>query len=190
LSGCGTISGRASGLRGLAHTPFARDYRRLVALPGTEEAMSEANLPTQQSQAGQAPRISSPDVDAGRPGHHQGSPAQGSPPAGRLIWRIDRRDTFLSLRQARRHRKGPITVSWIPGDPAEPPRVAYTIGRRVGSAVVRNRVRRRLRMLVREAAPQLRPGSYLIGVGPEAALLSYDDLRTVLVKILKQIEAQ
>ncbi len=45
-------------------------------------------------------------------------------------------------------------------------------------------------MLVRETAPQLRPGSYLIGVGPEAALLSYDDLRRVLVKVLKQIEAQ
>ena len=152
--------------------------------------MSEANLSTQQSQAGQAPRISPPDVDPGRPGHHQGPAAEGTPPALGLIWRIDRRDTFVSLRRARRHRNGPITVSWIPGDPAEPPRVAYTIGRRVGSAVVRNRVRRRLRILVREVAPQLRPGSYLIGVGPEAALLSYSDLQAVLVKILKQIEAR
>jgi hypothetical protein len=45
-------------------------------------------------------------------------------------------------------------------------------------------------MLVREAAPQLRPGSYLIGVSPEAANLSYDDLRTTLVKVLKYIEGR
>jgi ribonuclease P protein component len=66
--------------------------------------------------------------------------------------------------------------------------VAYTIGRRVGSAVVRNRVRRRLRMLVREAAPVLGSGAYLIGVGPAAALLPYEDLRTTLMKALKSIE--
>jgi hypothetical protein len=47
-----------------------------------------------------------------------------------------------------------------------------------------------LRMLVREVAPQLRPGYYLIGAGPETALLSYNDLRTLLVKVLKQIEAR
>jgi ribonuclease P protein component len=151
--------------------------------------MSEANVSTEQPEARQASRLSPPDVDPGRSGHHQGASAEGSSPAVGLIWRIDRRDTFLSLRQARRHRKGPITVSWVPGDPAEPPRVAYTIGRRVGSAVVRNRVRRRLRMLVREAAPRLRPGSYLIGAGPEAAHLSYNNLRTLLVKVLKEIEA-
>jgi hypothetical protein len=45
-------------------------------------------------------------------------------------------------------------------------------------------------MLIREMAFQLRPGSYLVGVGPEAALLSYNDLRTVLVKVLTQIEAR
>jgi hypothetical protein len=43
-------------------------------------------------------------------------------------------------------------------------------------------------MLIREAAPLLRPGAYLIGVGPEAAFLSHDNLRTVLVKALKYIE--
>jgi ribonuclease P protein component len=152
--------------------------------------MSEANLSTEQSQAGQAPRISTPDVNPGWPGHHQGPAAEGTPPALGLIWRVDRRDTFVSLGRARRHRNGPITVSWIPGDPVEPPRVAYTIGRRVGSAVVRNRVRRRLRMLIRELAPQLLPGSYMVGAGPEAALLTYNDLRAVLVKVLMQIEAR
>jgi len=45
-------------------------------------------------------------------------------------------------------------------------------------------------MLIRELAPQLRSGSYLVGASREAALLSYNDLRILLVKTLKQIEAR
>jgi hypothetical protein len=43
-------------------------------------------------------------------------------------------------------------------------------------------------MLVREAAPTLRPGAYLIGVGPDAVLLSFDSLRTTLMKALTHTE--
>ena len=152
--------------------------------------MSETNLPTEQPQAGQAPRLPSPDVHSRRTGHHPVEMAEGpSSPVG-LIWRVDRRETFEDLRRGRRRREGPITVSWVSGDPTEPPRVAYTIGRKVGSAVVRNRVRRRLRMLMREAAPTLRPGAYLIGVGPAAALLPHEELREKLSKALKYLEEQ
>ncbi|MHB1535700.1 MAG: ribonuclease P protein component [Acidimicrobiales bacterium] len=101
-----------------------------------------------------------------------------------MIWRVDRRDTFHALALANRRRSGAITVSWVSGDPAEPPRVALAIGRRTGSAVVRNRLRRRLRMLMRESAPQLAPGSYLIGAGPDATSLSYNDLRVTLIRAL------
>ena len=41
-----------------------------------------------------------------------------------------------------------MTVAFLPG--GTDVRVAYAIGRRVGPAVVRNRVRRRLRAAVRE----------------------------------------
>jgi ribonuclease P protein component len=151
--------------------------------------MSEANVSTEQPPAGQAARIPPSHVDAGRSGHHQGaSPQESAPPLG-LIWRVSKRETFASLHRARRHRAGPLTVSWVSGDPVEPPRVAYAISRRVGPAVVRNRVRRRLRALTREAAPLLRPGAYLISVEPEATLLSSEKLRTLLVKVLKQVEA-
>jgi ribonuclease P protein component len=70
----------------------------------------------------------------------------------------------------------------------EPPRVAYTIGRRVGPAVVRNRLRRRLRMLMRQVAADLRPGSYLIGASPEAADLSYAELQNLVVRLIKSLE--
>jgi ribonuclease P protein component len=150
--------------------------------------MSEANLSTEQPQAGQAARLPSPDVDARRAGHPEGSSPQGPPPAVGLIWRVDRQATFQALRHGRRRRHGPITISWVPGDPTEPPRVAYTIGRRVGSAVVRNRLRRRLRMLMREAAPWLRPGAYLVGASAAAAAASYAELRTAVSETLKGFE--
>jgi ribonuclease P protein component len=46
---------------------------------------------------------------------------------------------------------------------AAPPRVAFAVGRSVGSAPLRNRVRRRLRALAREHAGELAPGWYLVG---------------------------
>ena len=56
--------------------------------------------------------------------------------------------------------------------------VAYAIGRPVGGAVVRNRVRRRLRaLLVAEASRQpLAPGYYLVGARPGAAGASFAEL--------------
>ncbi len=63
--------------------------------------------------------------------------------------------------------------------------MGYTIGRRVGPAVVRNRVRRRLRMVMREASPGLRPGAYLVGVAPAAAHLTYAQLKAVVTEALK-----
>jgi ribonuclease P protein component len=50
-----------------------------------------------------------------------------------------------------------------------PPRVAYAIGRRTGGAVERNRIRRRLRHVVKNHASRLRVDhQYLVGAGPAA----------------------
>ena len=67
------------------------------------------------------------------------------------------------------------------GSGSEPPRVAYAIGSRVGGAVVRNRVRRRLRAATRSHAAALEAGhAYLVGATPAAAGASYADLSTAL----------
>ncbi|MEA2391314.1 MAG: Ribonuclease [Solirubrobacteraceae bacterium] len=52
--------------------------------------------------------------------------------------------------------------------------MAYAIGRHVGPAVTRNRIRRRLRAIVRDSA--LTPGAYLVLAGPGAATAGYDEL--------------
>jgi ribonuclease P protein component len=80
-------------------------------------------------------------------------------------------------------------VSWLPptpGGPAEPPRVAFGIGRSVGGAVVRNRIRRRLRAGLRELqrTQRLPAGSYLLGGGVELAELPWVDLCSVLAEVV------
>jgi ribonuclease P protein component len=58
-------------------------------------------------------------------------------------------------------------------------RVAYAVPKKVGTAVVRNRVRRRLRPLMDELDRdgQLPPGGYLVGVRPDVVDLPTADLR-------------
>ena len=143
--------------------------------------MGETNLPTQHPEAGQAPRFPPPDVHTGRAGHPQGEAAEGPPQAVGLIHRISDKATFSALRRCRRRaRRGPITVTFLPGAPTGPPRVAYAIGHLVGGAVVRSRLRRRMRAVVSELGPHLRPGAYLVGAAPEAATLSFEELKEMV----------
>lgn len=92
-------------------------------------------------------------------------------------------DRFRS--EGRRFRHGLVWCSWVHDAAATPPGVAYAVGRTIGGAVVRNRVRRRLRaLLVAEAArAPLAPGYYLVGAAPAAVEASYqqlgDDVRAV-----------
>src|SRR5258708_21849607 len=85
------------------------------------------------------------------------------------LWRISDRGTFSALRRrGRRARSGPITLTWLPpevGALDAPPRVGFAVGRSVGGAVVRNRIRRRLRAGFRELvrAGTLPGGAYLVG---------------------------
>jgi ribonuclease P protein component len=63
--------------------------------------------------------------------------------------------------------------------------VAYAIGKRVGGAVERNRLRRRLRGVVGEL--DLPPGAYLLGAGPEAAELSHEELKKLVHETLEAV---
>ena len=103
-------------------------------------------------------------------------------------WRIRDRSTFADLRRSgRRIKRGPVTVIWVDGDPYQPPRVAYAVGRSVGNAVQRNRLRRRLRAIVSDRKALWRPGAYLIGAAPPAAVLSWRELRGIVNEALDAI---
>jgi ribonuclease P protein component len=152
-----------------------------------QEAVGEANFSTEQSQAGQEARLPPPHVDSRRASNPSSSPPKGPSSAVGLIWKVRGKAAFAALRAGRRARCGPLTVSFVEGNPAEPPRVAYAIGRRVGGAVERNLLRRRLRAVVGQLSPQLRPGTYLIGAAPEAAHLSVGELRAIVIRTLEAI---
>jgi ribonuclease P protein component len=155
-----------------------------------EEATGEADVSTKQPETGEKARIPPSHVHPGRAGDHPSSATQGAPPPVGLIWGIRNRATFRALRRGRRARVGPLTVWFVDGNFALPPRVAYAIGRKVGDAVERNRLRRRLRAIVRESAPELAPGAYLIGAAPEAAQLSYGELRVTMRRALQMVGSE
>lgn len=91
-----------------------------------------------------------------------------------------------------RHRRGPLSVTRAtpPGAPAsDPPRVAYAVGKRVGTAVARNRLRRRLRSAVKANAGRLRPGvAYLVSAGPGASSRTTGRLVEDLEWLLEEAE--
>jgi ribonuclease P protein component len=69
-------------------------------------------------------------------------------------------------------RSGPIMVSWLPAATPHPPVLAFAISKKIGTAVVRNRLRRRLREIAR-SHPDLPGGTYLIRTTPGAAPLTF-----------------
>jgi ribonuclease P protein component len=82
-------------------------------------------------------------------------------------------------------RVGPVWVRWV-ADPSQiPPRVAFAIGVAVGPAVVRNRLRRRIRAILRDA--DLPGGLYLFGATPAAASLDFPELHNIISKITMRI---
>lgn len=144
--------------------------------------MREEDVSTQQPEAEAQARIPPPDAYARRPGGVATPPRQGPDAPLRLIWRIRDRASFRALARARRRRRGILTVTSVPtGFPNDPPRVAFAVDRRVGSAVDRNRARRQLRSAVRANADVLQPGrAYLVGTTPAIRATSYREIVSTL----------
>lgn len=104
---------------------------------------------------------------------------------------IRRQRAFADLGRSRvRARSGPvwIRVDRMPDVPGTV-EVGYAIGRQVGSAVVRNTIRRRLRVMLRDAARagDLAPGRYLVGVGPAVTELTFDALRDHVRQVVDEV---
>ena len=68
------------------------------------------------------------------------------------------------------------------------PRVAFAIGRTAGTAVQRNRARRRLREVLRAHAGELRAGLYLWGLTRPAVGVTFDDLSTAVPTIIAKLD--
>lgn len=84
-----------------------------------------------------------------------------------------------------------LQVAPVPADEAIPAvRVGFTVSRKVGNAVVRNRVRRRLREVARLVIGQARPDLDYVLVGRQGALSrDFTVLQQELVEALKRLKA-
>jgi ribonuclease P protein component len=78
----------------------------------------------------------------------------------------------------------PSTPSSTAGDVF--PQVGFAVSRQCGSAVVRNRLRRRARAVVRSEAPQLPRGRYLLRFSPDSASASPAAFRADVAQALRK----
>lgn len=96
--------------------------------------------------------------------------------------RVRRRSEYaVVIRAGRRAGRRTLVVHRYHGADAGPARAGFVVSRAVGGAVVRNRVRRRLRHLIRGHLAELPPGTLLVVRAlPAAAGASADQLRADL----------
>jgi ribonuclease P protein component len=109
--------------------------------------------------------------------------------------RLRRHGEFATaIRAGQRAGRATLVVHLRAGDGTGPPRAGFVVSRAVGGAVVRNRVRRRLRHLVREHLSNLPTGTLLVVRAlPASASAPYprlaDDLASALRTAVRRTKA-
>ncbi|WP_081615423.1 ribonuclease P protein component [Nocardioides sp. Iso805N] len=107
------------------------------------------------------------------------------------VHRLTDPDSFrVAVRQGRRAGSSRLVVHLWQGDGAGPARVGFVVSKAVGPAVVRNRVKRRLRHLARESLGEL-PGAAVLVVraNPAAAEATYQELGADLDRCLQRVSS-
>lgn len=66
-------------------------------------------------------------------------------------------------------------------------RVGFSVSKKVGGAVTRNLIKRRLRECVRPWLPEMKNGLYVVVAHPCAAKLSYTQLRQSMNSLLRKL---
>jgi ribonuclease P protein component len=113
----------------------------------------EAHLPAEQPGPQAASRVPQPHGDRRRPQGAERSPRPRSQEAQRLIT-ITRRADFLAANGGLRATTPGFILLVRDREDADPAmRVGFTVTKKIGGAVVRNRMKRRFRALAREVVP-------------------------------------
>jgi ribonuclease P protein component len=93
------------------------------------------------------------------------------------VERLKKRAEFLAAAGGRRVSRQGFVVQALAAGRDGPPRFGFTVTKKIGNAVVRNRIRRRLREAVRQAGGKAKTGTDYVIVGRRAALtLEFDRL--------------
>lgn len=108
-------------------------------------------------------------------------------PTGRIPGRLKKRSEFLAVRRGEKRRGRLFLLEVLDRADGDVPRVGFTVTKKVGNAVVRNRVRRRLKEATRvHAADDMTTGSDYVIVGRREVLnASFDDLKRELSRRIR-----
>lgn len=103
---------------------------------------------------------------------------------------LKKRADFLRLNRGHKYIAPYFILRYLPGEPGAACRMGYTVTTKCGNAVVRNRIKRRLRALVRELSAQCLPGTDYVLIAradaeQSAAEAPADALRAALAKALE-----
>jgi ribonuclease P protein component len=112
--------------------------------------------------------------------------------AAARLGRLPNRRDFLRVQAGRRCAMPGFVLQIAPADRPQPlVRVGFTVSRKVGNAVARNRVRRRLREIAGMVIPgEARADLDYVLVGRQAALArDFGALRQELLEALKRLKA-
>jgi len=152
----------------------------------------EAHLPAEQSRAQAPARLPRPDVDRRRPQGRGGAPQPrpqapvGLKPFGKLTRRADYLAANGGLRAPT---PGFVLLVRLRGDEDPAIRLGITVSRKVGGAVVRNRMKRRFRELARIVLPKAGiAGADHVLVGRAGGVeRPFDELRCELEQALARL---
>jgi ribonuclease P protein component len=116
--------------------------------------------------------------------------ARGRSPTG--IERLKRRTDFLAAARERSHAAAGVVVQVRDRKDDGPPRVGFTVTKKLGSAVTRNRIKRRLREAARLCLPEAaRRGYDYVLIGRAAGLKrSFASLQNDIAAALKRLHPE
>ena len=104
--------------------------------------------------------------------------------------RLKKRPEFLAVQKGQRFHAGPFSLQGLCRDDRNGPRFGLTVTRQTGNSVERNRIRRRLREILRLRDAGARPDfDYVIVARPSALSLPFDRLARELHQSIAGLHA-
>ena len=149
----------------------------------------EAHLPAEQPCQGSSSRFPGSHGDRRRPCSHPGASRPRPQEAFGLII-LNKRSDFLAANNGKRTASGGLVLLVRDRqDSTAQIRVGYTVTKKVGNAVIRNRVKRRFRELARELLPEAGvAGADHVIIGRNSAVeRDFAKLRSDLAKALAKV---